>query len=282
MVPGLDLFTLFDDLFGSEVMITQINRGDRTSLFTSLVSAANAQDISFYTIGAAGLHTMGCRPRSTARPMTRPHGGARRIPRSMRYMADGTGGVALVDSNDFTGRIRAYRQRSLHLLLPRLHSSTSAVPTRSTGSRSRCRAPGLHLRLPAASGGKINSRTRVQDKVLTGLMFDLDEQPDGVIVLDVVAQRPAAEAASTGWCRSTSRSPSNVSPCCRRATTYVGQAPCSSQPGTTCGKRSDLCARSTRCGCRAADYELAQDKRFGITSGLLMESGSYRVVGVER
>jgi VWFA-related protein len=55
MVPGLELIGNLSNTFADHGVLAQIRVFDSAAVYNSLASAANAQDVSFYTIDAGGL-----------------------------------------------------------------------------------------------------------------------------------------------------------------------------------------------------------------------------------
>lgn len=276
MVPGLDLFTIYDELFGSEAMTTQINRGDRTALFTSLVSAANAQDITFYTIGAAGLQLIQMGGAKYAAPIDTGTAslGAKNYTDSLRYIAQDTGGVAYVDVNEFgpvfesiARDLFSYYSLGYHLKLSgsdKVHRIKITIPDH----------PGYTVRYRRRMVEKSTS-TEVLEKVLTGLVFDLDENP-----LDLGFEPGLPQPTGTNR----SVVPFELSFPLRNIALlpdgddYVGHITYVIAARDGDGKQSDVVQKEKELRIPSADYEIAQRKRLGATVHLLMNPGRHRVV----
>ncbi len=103
MIAGLDLFYAFANTYHESSAITESARYNMNRHFTSLVSNANAQDISFYTFGVGGLEnpTLSSAELGTNRTPCRRAWACRTTSTPLRFMADSTGGAAIVNTNDF-------------------------------------------------------------------------------------------------------------------------------------------------------------------------------------
>jgi len=276
MVPGLDLFTIFNELFKSDSMVTQINRFDRTSTFNSLVAVANSHDISFYTIGAGGLQLVGMGGAKYAAPLDPGIAsvGADNYLDSLRFMAEGTGGFAVVDNNDFApGFERVVQDMYTYYSL--------GYRLNMTGTD---RVHRIKITLPDHPGYKIRYRrrfveksteTRVLDKVLTGLMFDLNENP-----LDVKFEAGTPSPTEGGR----SMVPFELSFPVRNIALipdgrdYVGHVTYYIAARDEEGKQSDVVQHQREVRVPATDYEVVQNKRLAIMVNLLMNPGKQSVV----
>jgi len=275
MVAGLGLFSAVSSTYQDHAILNQIGRYDRTSLFESLVDAANAQDVTFHTLGAAGLEDEGLSTaeyRSAQDPIAAWRGAAVYLD-SIRYMADGTGGLSVVNTNDISAGLNRIERN--------LFTYYSLGYT--LGMSGADKVHRIRVELPNHPDYKVRFRerfveksmaTKVQDKVLTGLMFDLDSNP-----MDVTSETGTAAPAAEGrW-----TVPVHISFELRTVALlpegddYVGRVTLFLAARDDLGKRSDLVRQEHEVRVPAVDYEQAQHERFGITAGLLMESGSYRV-----
>jgi hypothetical protein len=276
MVPGLDLFTLCNDLFKSDSMVTQINRFDRTSTFNSLVSVANSHDVSFYTIGAGGLELVGMGGAKYAAPLDPGIAsvGADNYLDSLRFMAESTGGFAVVETNDFAPGFERivqdmYTYYSLGYRLnmtgtDRVHRIKVTLPEH----------PGYTIRYRRRFVEK-STETRVLDKVLTGLMFDLDENP-----LDVRfdAGTPSPTEGGQAMVPFELSFPVRNIALLPDGNDYVGHITYFIAARDEDGKQSDVVQRQREVRVPAADYELVQNNRLATMVNLLMNPGKQSVV----
>jgi len=247
--------------------------------YTSLVSNANAQDISFYTFGVGGLEnpTISSAELGTAQDTMSASLGMQNYLDPLRYMADTTGGAAIVNTNDFTTGLEKVGQDffTYYSLGYTLHQSGLDKVHR------------IKVKLPNHPDYRVRYRqrfveksleSRVQDKVVTGLMFPLDDNPMQIMV-EIGTQGPAGE---TRW-----MVPFKLSFPLRRVALlptgedYVGNVTLFLAARKTTGDRSDVVRQNHEIRVKAADYDAAQLKRYTITANLLMEEGSHNIaVGI--
>ena len=275
MVPGLDLFTLYNELFKSDSMVTQINRFDRTSSFNSLVAVANSHDISFYTIGAGGLELVGMGGAKYAAPLDPGIAsvGADNYLDSLRFMAESTGGFAVVETNDFApGFERIVQDMYTYYSL--------GYRLTKTGTD---RVHRIKVTLPDHPGYKIRYRrrfieksteTRILDKVLTGLMFDLDDNP-----LDVEFEpEDPSQTEGDHWMVPFELSfPVRNIALLPDGNDYIGHVTYFIAARDEDGKQSDVVQQQRDVRVPAADYEVVQSHRLAIMVNLLMNPGTHSV-----
>jgi hypothetical protein len=276
MIPGAELFYAFANAYNDPSVVTLSARYDQSRNFQSLVAAANAQDVSFYTIGAGGLEhpDMGsaeyARPKDTMAAST----GAATYLDSLRFMAEHTGGLAILNTNDFRAGLERVTQDifTYYSLGYTVHRSGADKVHR------------VEVKLPEHPEYTVRYRRRfvekslesqVQDTVLSGLMFDLEENP---MHIGLELGQPAP-ATTDRW-----TVPIHVSFPLRKVALipegedYVGRVVLFIAARNPKGRQSELVRQEHEIRVAAADYEEAQRKRFGIDVALLMEQGSYRVV----
>ena len=102
---GEDIFYAINDQFpDAGGILLDSQRYDLSRKFTALTNQANANRVTFYTVEAAGLRTYSYMDASNPNP----NGGPRidqihfqNLQSSLRYMADETGGMAMVNSNNY-------------------------------------------------------------------------------------------------------------------------------------------------------------------------------------
>ncbi len=275
MVPGLDLFNAFSDAYNDPTILAETQRFDRSSAFKSVVAAANSQNVSFYTIGAGGLEVVGMSAneyRGNRGPMVTSLG-AETYLESLRYMARGTGGLAITKTNDFDAGLKRiendlYTYYSLGYPLvqtgrDKVHHIKVTLPGH----------PELVIRFRSSFVEK-SLETRVQDRTLAGLLHDLNENP---MDLECVTGM-ATPAANDLW-----MVPMAVSFPIERVALlpegefYVGRVVIFVTTRDSDGRRSEIVSQESEIRLPAAIYEQIRDSRFDIDLSLLMEAGSYRV-----
>ena len=275
LVAGIDLFYAYANTYNESSAITESARYNMNRHYTSLVSNANAQDISFYTFGVGGLENPGLAGSELG--MQQDHMsasiGIQNYLDPLRYMADNTGGAAIVNTNDFTAGLERLAQDFFtyyslgytlhHSGLDKVHRIKVELPNH----------PDLRLRYRKRFVEK-SLESRIQDKVVTGLMFPLDDNPMQIMV-EIGDQGPAGE---TRW-----MVPFKLSFPIRRVALlptgedFVGNVTMFIAARSAKGDRSDVVRQTHEIRVKAADYERAQLDRFTITANLLMEEGSHNV-----
>jgi VWFA-related protein len=106
MVAGQDVFFAVDGKFsGGSSFMTDSMHFDASRQFRELTTLANASRVTFYTIDAAGLRVGGSYAAEHGRAVEGPMVDSTYIANqqsSLRYLADSTGGLAIVNSNRAT------------------------------------------------------------------------------------------------------------------------------------------------------------------------------------
>jgi VWFA-related protein len=111
MTPGIGLMHQYATTFHDTSILSRRSRVDRMSAYRSLGTAANAQDVRLYTIDASGLNPLegfSAEDRYGMDP-TASSIGMDDLQASLLYLAEATGGLAVVNTNDIgpgLGRIR--------------------------------------------------------------------------------------------------------------------------------------------------------------------------------
>jgi hypothetical protein len=253
---------------------------DRTQAFHSLTATANGQDISFYTIDASGLNPLegfGAESRFGATDPTASSIGRRSYQDSLRLMAEDTGGLSIVNTNDISA--------GLELIRDDLFSYYSIGYTISATGHDRVHR--IEVELPARPGLDLRYRrrfveksreTQVQDRVLTSLMVELDENP---LQLELTSGA-SAPASGDRW-----TVPLHVSfPLAKialvpEAGDYVGRVVLFIGARDVDGRQSEMQRQEHEIRVPAEQYDEAATRRFGIDVQLLLREGQHRVaVGV--
>ena len=279
MIAGLDLFYAYSNTYHESSAITESARYNMARHFTSLISNANAQDISIYTFGVGGLEnpTISSAELGTAQDSMSASLGMQNYVDPLRLMADNTGGTATVNTNDFTMGLEKVGQDFFTYYslgytlqqsgLDKVHRIKVKLPNH----------PDYRVRYRQRFVEK-SLESRIQDKVVTGLMFPLDDNPMQIMI-EIGSQGPAGE---TLW-----MVPFKLSFPLRRVALlpagddYVGNVTLFLAARNTKGDRSDVVRQNHEIRIKAADYDAAQLKRHIITANLLMEKGSHNVaVGI--
>ncbi len=275
MTPGADLIQQFAAVFQSTRVLSLLAQFDRSRLFESLASTANAQGVSFYTIDASGLQMesdISAESRTTT-TLTAITLSRSTYQDSLRFMARETGGQAVVNTNNFS--------KALEKIARDLFTYYSLGYTITTSGSDRVHY--IKVELPDHPKYKLRYRrryveksleTRVQDMVMTSLVFDVDHNP---LLLKVTSGRPAP-ATSDRWTVPFHISfPLDKVAMLPEGDEYVGRVVLFVAARDTKGRKSDLQRQEHEIRIPAADWDSARMERFGIDVSLLMESGSYHV-----
>ncbi|MBD3856749.1 MAG: VWA domain-containing protein [Acidobacteria bacterium] len=102
MIPGVELFYEASKSMNDSTILSRMYEYDRTRIYRQLAAAANAQDVTLYTIDASGLslHGMGSAEYTTASDPMMSSIGRNNYTDSLRFLSDETGGIAIFNTND--------------------------------------------------------------------------------------------------------------------------------------------------------------------------------------
>jgi VWFA-related protein len=275
MVAGMGLMSAMSASYQDHAVLNNVGRYDRTNLYDSLVETANMQNVTFYPIGVGGLEVeslSGADVRAAKDTIAASRGGDAYLD-SMRYMARGTGGLAVLNTNDVS--------TGLDRIESRLFTYYSLGYELNTSGADKIHR--IKVELPNHPQYRLEYRRRVvershesktRNKVLTGLMFELDTNPMGL----EVSVEPAGPAAEDRWLV-----PIRVSfdlstvALLPQGEDYVGQVTLFIAARGNDGKHSDLVRQEHEVRMPMDLYESARDGRYAISLRMLMAEGSYRV-----
>jgi VWFA-related protein len=275
MIAGMGLMSAMSASYQDHAILNNVGRYDRSNLYHSLVEAANSQGVTFYTVGVGGLEvdTMtGADVRSAKDPFSAARGADNYLD-SMRYMANETGGIAILNTNDIS--------LGLDRIKSRLFSYYSLGYALNTSGADKVHR--IKVELPNHPEYSVDYRrrvvekshqTRTQERVISGLMFDLDDNPMGIQV-GVEAAGPAAEDT---WLV-----PIHISfdlqtvALLPQGEDLVGNLTLFIAARSNNGKQSDLVRQEHEVRVPADLYDGPPSGRFGINVRMLMKEGSYRV-----
>ena len=275
MTPGIDLFYALSNAYNEPGMVTEGMRYAQTRQFESLVKNANAQGVALYTIGAGGLENvaMGSAEHNSPRDTVAASMEHDNYIDTLRFIAEETGGVAIVNANDIRPRLDrveqdfySYYSLGYNLQMSgadKVHQVKLTVPGH----------PDYDIRYQRRFVEKA-LESRVQDKVLTGLVIPLDENPIQIL-LETGDQAPASEDRWTVPFK-LSFPLANIA-LLPEGGDYVGRVSLFIAARDTEGKQSDVVRQEHEVRVAAADYEEAQRRRFSVQASLLMEAGSFKV-----
>ncbi len=282
MIPGQDLYYVLSDVSRNSTALIEMFEHDRTRQFQQLANSAASQGVTFYTIDAAGL-TMGnisSAEYATAQDSLSASVGRNNLTDSLRLLADETGGIAIINTNDVGPRLELVQQDMYtyySIGYPLQASGQDKVHKVRVKLRDDQEFRDYELRYSSRLVEK-SLETRVQDRVVSGLVFEIDENP---MAIDVEIGIPSAASEKRWLVPAHISFPISNIALLPAGDEYVGQVVLFVAVRDDDGKRSDLVRQEHQVRVRAADYASAQAQRWAIYTQLLMESGRYKVaVGI--
>jgi VWFA-related protein len=278
MTPGMELFYEFSRTTNDTTILTTMYEHDQTRLYRQLAATANAQDVTLYAIDASGLSlgTMGSAEYSTAPDPISTSIGISNYTDSLRYLTDETGGIAIINTNDVSERLELLRQDMFTYY-------SIGYPLQASGQDKVHRVKVKLRDDPAFKDYRLRYRsrfveksleTRVQDEVISSLVFDIDDNPMGV---DVVAGTPSAATGDRWLLPAVISFPLANVAMLPEGDDFVARVVLFVAARDRDGKQSDLVRQDHEVRVPADRYEEAKFKKFSISTQLLMESGVYKI-----
>jgi VWFA-related protein len=275
MVPGIDLYQTYASTFGDDSAFAEAVTNDQSRLFESLVSAANAQDVTFYTIDAGGLRAAGVATAeySDSEDMRAASIGRQNYLDSLRFIADGTGGLAIIDTNDVRTRLDRVEQDLFTYY-------SIGYPLQQSGAD---KVHDIKVRLPAHPDYEVRYRrrivekslaTRVQEKVVSGLRLEVDDNPMNIQLTPGSTVLASAERWTLPLKVSFPVSSIAMVP---EGDDYVSRLVLFVAARDSEGGQSEVVQQNHEVRVPAGSIERAQDHRFKIDVSLLMKEGSHTV-----
>jgi VWFA-related protein len=277
MVPAKDLLNEFGTMFQKGSTLAMESRLDHRRHFRNLASAANSQGVTFYTIDASGLGGAGggvsAEYSGSVDPITT---GLYAINQQepLQYIAERTGGRAILNANDVTPGLERFRQD-----LFAYYSLGYTIAGSGTDKVHR-----LEVNLPSHPQYKLNYRrtfversleSKIQDRVLSGLSFEIDENPMAISV-DTGVASPAADNRSILPLEVAV--PIESIALVPEGEEYVGRVVVFVAVRDQKGRQSDLQRLEHEIRVPQADLEAHRKDRYVIELPLLMRRGSARIV----
>ena len=279
MTPAEDLFHALQHKYQDTSVLSRMRDFDLTRRFARLTDAANTNEVTFYTIDAAGLRVAFSGTAEYGRYGDTP--GLWQVAESQQvhnlqspllFLAERTGGTAIYNTNDVgDGLSRVAADFGTYYSLGYVpgHSGDGRfhkieVKTRQKGLRVRHRQ-----RLPRQTDAGAHGRQHAVDAALR-----LRPEPAG--------RRPAPRAAerrtsaATSWSTSWWRSRSTRSRWCRGASFTRRGSSCSWRRWT----RRAAWPRCRRSRCRSASRRTSSSRRganFNYALKLIMRPGAHRI-----
>lgn len=279
MSPGLELYYELQDRYRNNMIVSRARDYEATDLFRGLVTSAASSGVRLYTIDARGLDSdLGIEAENrTARSSLAASIATANYQDSLLFMADQTGGLAILNANFVTdglekigADIDTYYSLGYRLL--------------PTGED---RAHRVEVKLKKKNNYTLNYQrvffekslpTRVGDRVISGLAFDLDDNP-----LDITLDlgEPAPAAAERWTLPVEIRIPMAKIALIPDGEDLVGTLMVYYAARDTEGKQSDLQRVEHPIRIPAASYDEQKRQHVTVSANLLLEAGTYRIsVGV--
>ena len=183
MTPGLGLMHEYAMSFHDNSIFAYRGRFEKQAQFRSLTSGAASQEVVFHTLDAGGLEVNigGGADSAYGSDPTSSQVGSSNFQGSLRFLAERTGGIAVVNTNDVSAGLQRVRDD--------LYSYYSiGFPTRGAGRDTVHR---VEVKVPGRSGLDIRHRERfvhkslettVQDQVFSALLLGIDDNPMRVTI----------------------------------------------------------------------------------------------------
>ncbi len=278
-VPGRDLITWYGDLYQKTSSLPMLARYNRRQLYDAVASSANAQGVTFYTIDATGLAGDAAASAEYSRPLDPITSGiyVRNQQEPLLFLAESTGGRAMVDSNDVTGLLEELREDLFTYYSLGYTLSASGSDTLHRIEVEIPEHPEYTLVYRKTLVEK-SIETQVQDQVISGLMLALDHNPMS-INLKTGVEKPTTEGR---WIVPIEIGiPIESVALLPEAAEYAGHVVLFLANRDRKGRQSDMQRREIEIRMPAADYATRRNERYVAAFDLLFDEGEHDlVVGV--
>jgi hypothetical protein len=276
MIAARDLVMWWGEIFQQRPSLPMLSRLNRSALYESLAAAANAQGVSMYTVDASGLSGTAGASAEFSRPLDPMVSANYTInhQQPLQYLAEATGGRAILDSNDVADDLA--RLRDDLFTYYSLGFDLSAAGG-DTVHRLEVELPGHpeYRLLYRRTFVEKSLESRVQDEVMSSLVLEVESNAMGI---DVVAgvPRPTSEDR---WLLPVEVSfPIRSVALLPEQGDYVGRLVAYLATRNTVGRQSEIQRREFEIRMPAEDYEERRGEHFTATFDLLMEEGVHRIV----
>ena len=273
MVPGIDLFQAYASAYDDDSAFVEAVSYNQSRLFEELVAAANAQGVTFYTIDAGGLRAAGVASAeyTDSEDMRAAALGRQNYLDSLRFIADGTGGLAIIDTNDVRTRLDRVEQD--------LYTYYSiGYPLVQSGAD---KVHDIKVRLPAHPEYEVRYRrrmvekslaTRVREKVVSALRVNIDDNPMDLQLTPGIA----APASTERWTLPLKVSfPVSSVMMVPEGDDYVSRLVLFVAARDSKGGQSEIVQQNHEVRVPADSIKRAQEHRFKIDVTLLMNQGRH-------
>jgi VWFA-related protein len=279
MTPGAELYYEIQEQYQAPSIISESREFDSTDLYDSLVRTAVSAGVTLYSIDARGLTSdsgIEAENRTSRSPLAASIATSN-YQDSLLYMADRTGGIAILNANDPTpglDKIAADFETYYSLgyrLIPTGEDRMHRVEVKVKGH------PEYKLVYKSSFIEK-TLPTRIGDRVMSGLAFDLKDNPLGI---DLKAGEPAP-ADNNRWTLPVEvKVPVDKIALIPDGSDLIGFLMVYYAARDEEGKQSDLQHTEHPIRIPSSDYQSMRRDQITISTSLLVEPGVYRIsVGV--
>ena len=276
MIAGQELYYALANAIDEPSAITGATHYDQSRNFRALAGLANAQDVTFYTVDASGLDVIGLGAAEHLQPQDTIAASVRQqnYQDSLRYVADATGGLAIMNTNDVSehlDKIEADFYTYYSLGYPLARTGGDKVHEIKVELRDDPELEDYNLRYRRRFVEK-SLETQVRDKVQTGLVFPIEDNP---MRIELTTGNPAPASQGRWTVPMEVSFPIETVALLPEGDDYVGLVVLFAAARDTEGKQSDIARQEHEIRIPADLYDEARTKSFSVATNLLMESGSY-------
>jgi VWFA-related protein len=275
MTPGLELYYEMESQFNLPSVLVQAQEFNSSSLFRGVVTAAAASGVTIYAIDCRGLDAdLGNDAEyRSSRSTSASSVGVQNYQEPLLYMADQTGGRALINTNDPTegmkkvGTELATYYSLGYRLTPTGQDRVHRVEVKVKGNKTlrlAYRKTFIEKSLP----------TRIGDRVVSGLAFDIDDNPLGITV---TAGEPTPASGGRWLLPVEVRVPLEKVAMVPDGEALAGYISVYYAARDQDGKQSDLQHIEQAIKIPAAEYDHARTTTYMVGASLLLEPGKYRI-----
>ena len=275
-VPARDLINWYGELYQRSSTLPMLARFNRRQVYESVASSANAQGVTFYTIDASGLGGSGSASAEHSRPIdpmtTSIH--VINYQEPLLFLAERTGGRAIVDSNDVTSLLEEMRD---DLFTYYSLGYTLSASGGDTVHRIEVKLPGHpeHKLVYRRTLVEKSLESQVQDRVVSGLMLALDDNP---MALEITAGEPRPASGELWILPIEVALPIESVALLPEAGEYVGRVVLFVANRDTKGSQSDIQRRQFEIRMPPEDYATRRGEHYVAALDLLLEAGVHKVV----
>ena len=279
MTPGAELYYAIQEKFQAPSVISESREFDSTDLYDSLVRTAISAGVTLYSIDARGLQSdsgIEAENRSSRSPLAAASATSN-YQDSLLYMADRTGGIAILNANDPTPgleNIAADFETYYSLgyrLIPTGEDRMHRVQVKVKGHpeyKLVYKTTFIEKTLP----------TRIGDRVMSGLAFDLKDNSLGI---ELKAGAPAPSENNRWTLPVEVKVPVDKIALIPDGDDLIGFLMVYYAARDDEGKQSDLQHTEHPVRIPSSDYQSVRRDQITISTSLLVDPGIYRIsVGV--